>query len=88
MYHPSCDQLLSSVAQSFRQRSVGMILTGMGKDGVLGMGEIYRHQGVTLAQDEASSLIYGMNRVAIESGFVCDVLPLDAMAERMVTLVS
>ncbi len=88
IYHPSCDQLLSSVAHSFGQRSVGMILTGMGKDGVLGMGEIYRHQGVTLAQDEASSLIYGMNRVAIESGVVCDVLPLDAMAERMVTLVS
>lgn len=88
IYHPSCDQLLSSVAHSFGQRSVGMILTGMGKDGVVGMGEIYRRQGVTLAQDEASSLIFGMNRVAIESGFVCDVLPLDAMAERMVELVS
>lgn len=87
IYHPSCDQLLASVAQSFRQRSVGMILTGMGKDGVVGMGEIYRHHGVTLAQDEASSLIYGMNRVAIESGVICDVLPLDAMAERMVSLV-
>lgn len=86
IYHPSCDQLLSSVAQSFGQRSVGLILTGMGKDGVQGIRDIYRQQGVTWAQDEASSVVFGMNRMAIEAGIICDVLSLESMPHRMMTL--
>lgn len=88
IYHPSCDQLLSSVASAFGAASVGMVLTGMGKDGVRGMSDIYHQQGITLAQDEASSLIFGMNRMAIEAGVVRDVLPLEAMPSRMMSLLA
>jgi len=86
VYHPSCDKLLSSAAQVFGRRVIGMILTGMGKDGAQGIADIYAQGGVTLAQDEASSVIYGMNRVAIEAGGVTQVLALNDMAERMIAL--
>lgn len=88
IYHPSCDCLLSSVASQFAQRSVGIILTGMGKDGVQGMRDIYQKQGVTWAQDESSSVIFGMNRLAIEAGVIREVLPLTAMPERMMALLA
>jgi two-component system, chemotaxis family, protein-glutamate methylesterase/glutaminase len=83
VYHPSCDVLLESVAQVFGVRSVGIILTGMGRDGAAGMGHIRKAGGVTIAQDEASSLIYGMNRVAVERGHVQHLVPLDQLASTM-----
>jgi two-component system chemotaxis response regulator CheB len=87
VYRPSCDALLNSVATIAGNRSVGIILTGMGRDGVAGMEAISRVGGLTLAQDEASSVIFGMNAVAIEKGWVSKVLPLDALANAMCALV-
>jgi two-component system chemotaxis response regulator CheB len=86
IYHPNCYKLLTSLAQVFGQRCVGIILTGMGKDGVRGIRDIYAQKGITLAQDEASSLIYGMNRAAIDAGCICEVIPLSALADRMLAL--
>lgn len=83
LYHPSCDVLLSSVAQVFGARSVGLILTGMGRDGAAGMGHIRQAGGTTIAQDEASSVIYGMNRVAVERGHVQHIVALDDLASAM-----
>lgn len=83
VYHPSCDVLLESVAQVFGARSVGIVLTGMGSDGVAGMGRIRQAGGVTIAQDEASSLIYGMNRVAVEQGHIQHLVPLGDLASTM-----
>lgn len=86
VYRPSCDVLLSSVAEVFGHQSIGIILTGMGSDGAKGMARIRERGGMTLGQDEASSVIYGMNRVAIESGAVHQILPVDAIAAEMVRL--
>ncbi len=58
----------------------------MSSDGAKGIARIRRKGGVTLAQDEASSVIYGMNRVAIEAGNVQQILPVDAIAAAMTRL--
>ncbi len=83
IYHPSCDVLLNSVADVFADAAVGIILTGMSSDGAKGIARIREKGGVTLAQDEATSVIYGMNRVAIEAGSVHQVLPVEAIAHAM-----
>lgn len=80
VYRPSCDTLLKSVAAAAGRRSVGVILTGMGSDGVAGMEAIHKAGGTTLGQDEASSVIFGMNAIAIERGWVRRVLPLAELA--------
>jgi two-component system chemotaxis response regulator CheB len=86
IYRPSCDVLLTSVAAAFAQRAVGIILTGMGSDGVRGMEAINRAGGATLAQDEGSSVIFGMNAVAIERGWVRRVLPVDRLSSALIAL--
>lgn len=85
-YHPSCDALLNSVAEVFTRQAIGIILTGMGSDGAKGMARIRECHGSTLGQDEASSVIYGMNRVAIEAGVVQQVLPPEAIVDEMIRL--
>ncbi|MBF0181063.1 MAG: response regulator [Magnetococcales bacterium] len=86
IYHPSCDLLLESAGEILGHRAVGIILTGMGQDGARGMARIHARGGVTLAQDEATSLIYGMNAAAIQTGVVQRVLPLEAIAGEMIRL--
>lgn len=83
IYHPSCDLLLGSLAKVVGRRAIGIILTGMGRDGVEGIADIKAASGVTLAQDEASSVIFGMNRLAIESGKVDSILSLPEIAAEM-----
>lgn len=85
-YRPSCDVLLESMATVFGKRSVGIILTGMGSDGARGLARVKAVGGTTWAQDESSSVVYGMNRVAIEGGAVQQVLALDEIAAAMVQL--
>ena len=86
IYHPCCNRLLESVAVACGQRAVGIIMTGMGKDGAQGIARIAEYGGLTLAQDAASSVIYGMNRVAIESGAVQRVLPAADIPQAMLEL--
>ncbi|TWH45465.1 chemotaxis-specific protein-glutamate methyltransferase CheB [Sporomusa sp. KB1] len=68
IYHPSCDRLLASVAHAYRKGAVGIILTGMGQDGVKGMQAIKAAGGITIAQNKQTSLIYNMPRLVIEAG--------------------
>ncbi|WP_258102976.1 chemotaxis-specific protein-glutamate methyltransferase CheB [Marinoscillum sp. MHG1-6] len=66
--HPSINALLNSVAEKYGKRAIGVLLTGMGKDGVNGLKAIKEKGGITIAQDESSSIIYGMPKMAFENG--------------------
>lgn len=83
IYRPSCNALLNSVADTYGRQSVGIILTGMSSDGAQGIGRIRQMGGTTLAQDEASSVVFGMNKVAIDAGDVQKILSPDAIAHEM-----
>jgi two-component system chemotaxis response regulator CheB len=80
---PSVDVLFSSVAESAGADAVGALLTGMGNDGAQGLLKM-RHAGArTIAQDEATCVVYGMPREAVELGAAAQVLPLPTIAEAM-----
>jgi two-component system chemotaxis response regulator CheB len=74
-HRPSIDVTFQSVAKVYGARSAGVLLTGMGSDGAQGLLSIRQAGGVTLAQDEESSPIFGMPRAAIELGAAQQVLP-------------
>jgi two-component system chemotaxis response regulator CheB len=84
---PAVDYLFRSAANSFPGRAMAVILTGMGNDGTLGLRLLKRHGCFAIAQDEASSVVFGMPKSAIEAGVVDVVLPLDAIASRIVATV-
>ena len=73
---PAVDPMMTSVARFYKSRAVGVILTGMGRDGAYGMKKIKEYGGVTIAQDEKTSVVFGMPKAAIEEGCVDVVLPL------------
>jgi len=83
---PSIDAMMMSVADSFGVNAIGVLLTGIGNDGVEGMRAIKEVGGITIAQDEKSSVIFGMNKMAIENGSVDRVIPLEKIAEEIVSL--
>lgn len=84
-HRPSVDVLFRSVAQCAGVNAVGVILTGMGRDGAEGMLEMKQAGAHNLAQDEASCIVFGMPRVAIEMGAVDEVVPLKQLGERVVS---
>ncbi len=83
LHKPSVDVLMLSVAEVFGAKAVGVILTGMGSDGVKGMTAISNAGGITLGQDEATSAVYGMPRVCAEQGVLQKILPLGGIAEEL-----
>jgi two-component system chemotaxis response regulator CheB len=76
-HRPSVDVLFRSVAQNVGPNALGVILTGMGKDGALGMKDMREAGAHTIAQDEASSVVWGMPGAAVACGAVVEALPLD-----------
>ena len=82
-HRPSADVLFYSVAKEFRAKALGLIMTGMGEDGADGIGAIKEAGGLAVAQDEASSVVFGMPKVAIERGNVNRVVSLDALANLL-----
>ena len=82
-HRPSADVLFASVAMAYQNHALGVIMTGMGRDGAQQLGTIYKEGGMTLGQDEASSVVYGMPRVAHELGHVMEQVPLEKMARRI-----
>jgi two-component system, chemotaxis family, protein-glutamate methylesterase/glutaminase len=80
---PSVDVLFASVARRAGQMAAAALLTGMGRDGAAGMSEIRRVGGHTIAQDEATSVVWGMPAAAVELDAAATVLPLDDIAESL-----
>ena len=83
---PSIDVLFESAARAYGAGVVGVLLTGYGHDGSAGMCAVHNAGGVTIAQDPESALQGAMPRHAIEAGGVSEVLPLDAIAPRLLEL--
>lgn len=79
-HRPSVDVLFESVAQQYQNRALGVIMTGMGRDGAAQITELRRQGSYTLGQDEESSIVYGMPKVAFEMGGVQKQIPLKEMA--------
>lgn len=84
---PSATVLFRSVAAVFGTRAVGVVITGMGKDGAEGLRDIYESGGTTIAQNEKSSLVFGMPRAAAELGVVHSVLSLDEIPQALLRAV-
>ncbi len=86
-HRPSGDVLLESVARTYGKGSVAAILTGMGRDGAMGMKAIKQLYGKTIAQNEKSCAVFGMPKAAIEMNVIDKVLPLESIAEEIVLTV-
>jgi len=82
-HRPSAGVLFKSVARQYGASALAVIMTGMGRDGSAEIGEIYRAGGLTLAQDEQSSVVFGMPKVAIEMGHAEKVVSLNDMASTL-----
>lgn len=82
-HRPSADVLFESVRKEFQNRALGIIMTGMGKDGAVQLAELFHEGSRTIGQDELSSIVYGMPRVAWELGGVMEQVPLDRMAQTI-----
>jgi two-component system chemotaxis response regulator CheB len=82
-HRPSADVLFASIAMTYQSHALGVIMTGMGRDGAQHLGTIYREGGMTLGQDEKSAVVYGMPRVAYELGHVMEQVSLENMARRI-----
>jgi two-component system chemotaxis response regulator CheB len=87
-HRPSVDVLFRSVAEYAGANSMGVILTGMGRDGAQGMLEMHRAGAYTFAQDEDSCVVFGMPREAIALGGVDEVAPISEMAARLLRRLS
>ncbi len=80
---PSGNVLFESMARQFGPQAIGVLLTGMGEDGALGLKAIKDAGGYTIAQDKATSVVYGMPAAAVEIGAACESLPLDKITGRL-----
>lgn len=84
---PSVDYLFRSIAQHYVGRSAGVIMTGMGSDGYLGLSLMKRNGATIIAQDEASCIVYGMPKIAIDNGIADIIAPLDQIASEICNIV-
>ena len=82
-HRPSADVLFASVLKEFQNHALGIIMTGMGKDGAVKITEMFREGSRTIGQDEGSSIVYGMPRVAWEMGGIMEQISLSNMADAI-----
>ncbi len=87
-FKPNVNLAFNSIVEAYAPNIIGVILTGMGSDGADGIANIKRAGGKTIAEDESSSVVFGMPKAAIQSGQVDYVLPADEIAQRIVSLVN
>jgi chemotaxis response regulator CheB len=88
LYVPSVDRLFESVALSYGLRSIGVLLTGMGADGAHGLKHLRDAGAATIAQDEATSTVFGMPKAAIDIGAAAQVLAMEEIGDAVVDLLS
>lgn len=81
---PSIDVLLNSIANIYKKNAIGVIMTGMGSDGASGILRVKEKGGYTIAQNEETSIVYGMNRVAVSKGAVVDIVAVEDIAQKIV----
>lgn len=86
-FRPSVDVVMKSAAEVFRDQAMGVLLTGMGRDGAQGMLAIKKQNGLTVAESESTCVVYGMPRAALEIGGAGKVLPLHEIAPEIVRTV-
>ena len=86
-HRPSVDVLFESIAKTYQNHALGIIMTGMGRDGAAQLAEMRRLGARTIGQDEESSVVYGMPKVAFELGAVEHQLPLNKIADAINTAV-
>ena len=87
LHRPSVDVLMASLAKAFGKRCLGVLLTGMGSDGVEGLRAIRAAGGRTLAESEETAVIYGMPKAALEAGVVDQAVPLPRIADEILAAV-
>jgi len=80
---PAVDVMVSSLIDIYGQDILGVIMTGMGTDGLKGFEKLNKCKGLVIAQDEASSIIYGMPRAVVDAGIADEIVPLDDIASRI-----
>ncbi len=85
LHKPSVDVLFNSVADVYKGRSVAVIMTGMGSDGVNGLRKLHSLGGKIIAQNENSCVVYGMPRAAVEAGLSDRVVPVETIAREILT---
>lgn len=86
-FRPSATHLFASAAAAYRNRMIALILTGMGDDGVTGLRAVHAAGGLVIAQDEATSIVYGMPREAVRAGVVTTTLALADIAPYLIDAV-
>jgi two-component system chemotaxis response regulator CheB len=82
-HRPSVDVLFRSVAEEFGPEVIAVLMTGMGEDGALGLGEVRAAGGLTIAQDQESCVVYGMPKAAIERGYAMRVVSLQELPNAL-----
>jgi two-component system response regulator WspF len=86
LYYPNIDALFQSAARFCARDTVAVLLTGMGRDGALGLKALRNAGAMNIAQDQVSSTVYGMPKAAAETDAASEILPLDAIAPRLISI--
>jgi two-component system chemotaxis response regulator CheB len=84
IYRPSVDLLMLSTARTYGAQSIGVILTGMGSDGLVGLREVKSKRGYVIAQDEETCVVYGMPKAVVNADIADAVLPIDRISEEII----
>jgi len=85
-YRPSVNVFFNSLVRCWRGTAIGVLLTGMGNDGAQGLKSMREHGWHTIAQDEESSIIYGMPKAAARTGAACEIRPLASIGPALMQL--
>ena len=85
LYKPCVDVMMNSVVDAYGSSTMGVILTGMGNNGVIGLTNLKDKKGVVIAQNEETCVVYGMPRAAIEAGVADHIIPIESVADEIMT---